>query len=399
MAFFAMGLGAAALNMTTLRPDPMRFSDKALARRAGALIFVFLFGIITASFVTMHPHRLSEAMSDRIDASTLRDRHTEFILDACIDWSLSLIAVALAFVSSPTMDAGNPRADNNRFAGIFVFNNVFLGTYGSAVATRMDFALQNANLSHASTGGEIVPLVVLVPLLAASAFVEALQRSLSHETGAALAKIAFRSAGGTRGPIIILWRVAIAAGVVSGVIACFSASSPWFIITVEAGTIPKEIGIHAENVEGLISELGHNALGVVKKMDPCRCEMDCKCRAAGACNCETMHAARAHVATKRQDKVDFAATSNISYVHDEVTHSDQITEDVMYDVAIKKCHAMECDIVLGVAVAAESSILASETVWLIPGLEDAISTAAWFGQLVNRVGHGVLKHGYGLAKF
>ncbi|GBG16302.1 Hypothetical Protein FCC1311_117772 [Hondaea fermentalgiana] len=337
MAFFAMGLGAAALNMTTLRPALMRFSDKALARCAGALIFVFQFGIITAHFVTLHPHSLAEAVSDRVDASTLRDRHTEFILDACIDWSLSLIGVALAFVSSPTMDAGDPRADRNRFAGTFVFNNVFLG--------------------------------------------------------AALAKIAFRAAGGTRAPIIILWRVAIAAGVMSGVIACFSASSPWFTFTVEAGTIPKETGIHAENVEDLISELGHSALGVVKKM------MDCNCRAAGACDCETMHAARAHVATKRQDKVDFAATSNISYVHDEVTHFDQITQDVMYNVAMKKCHEMECDIFLGVAVAAESSILASGTVWLTPGLEDAISTAAWFGQLVNRVGHGVLKYGYRRAKF
>jgi hypothetical protein len=65
---------------------------------------------------------------------------------------------------------------------------------------------------------------------------------------------------------------------------------------------------------------------------------------------------------------------------------------------MKQCHSTECEIVLGVAIAAEASLLAGDAFSWIPGVGGAVDTAAWFAQMGNRIGHNVITFTLRVAK-
>jgi len=356
------------------------------------------------------------------DSPRRRNSYLEFIIENVGDLSLSIVGFILVWHV-------DERHKVNKLATTLLFNTFIMGFVGVCRSTKNAYSMFYASKSSS-------PTTVYLPLVfyafgIGGAVIASSTKNVVRES----IQIFWKAAGGRSAPTELMWRIAIALGVAATVIALFSTQAQWFTFSVQAGTIPREVGAVARTVETNIEDVGAKAFDVIQKLDPCAWNhaqgntlvsdnvtytygdsleaqrpnngkssfslsgsdiQNYQCSCANLddgkdCPCNFVNGIRGSVTRGRQAQQDIAANGDIARWKN-YSSFDEIPEDSSYVEEMRRCRSKECDVVLAIAVASEASLLASGTVFFIPGLEEGISAAAWFAQMGNRIGHNVIKY-------
>ena len=316
-------------------------------------------------------------------------------------------------VASTLLPWAVPRGNRARMASTPLFR-ALVGLYAAVASARM---------AHTVHGGA-QPLMYLYPLVTWGP--------------ALLLARGPRPKVPTHLPISIVWKVGVALGVVAPVVALLAMQSQWFSMEASAGSVPVATAEVVETIEASIERAGEKAFKVVKMLDPCRWQqrdasdalddrvqyeypeeyginrpsvpsfsirdtdienVECSCADGQPCACSYINQISGRVRGLRNDQLNIALSTNITRVHDAMDGWQDLQPEEKYEEALKTCHTKMCDAVLGIAIASEAAILASGTLWFIPGADLAIDAVAWFAQMANRVGHLVVKFGRRLARY
>ena len=412
---------------------------------------IFLTQIIYSSihFVELHPESLKKQFPSDPPA-IIKERHLEFISENISEVSLGFIGLVLTWVSVADTDLVNSLATTE------VFNTIFLGFYGAMYAVKSAFAV---HFLKGDINTAWVPLVVFVvgASLSVGARVIA-HRSDIRSIGRDQVFLFYNAVGRNYSLISFLWKLALAGGIAAMLIAGFSTQAQWFTFQIIPGAIPNSTVTVAEHVIENVTDFGHEAFSLLKDLDPCRWGTNgnynnvktdikytgrdeiygerppnaqpknafnikhyditnppqgdvCKCtNGKSNCGCAYIDGIQHTIKNGNADTPPLAQKKeNIANDHldaemerfqnpDKSLNLSKWDDTSPYVDKLKECHTTECDIVLGVAIASEVAIMVGDALSIFPFVGEAVDTAAWLGQMGNRVVHNVVTYGMKLAK-
>lgn len=403
-------------------------------------------GLITASamfitqgvyslthFIELWPDTLIAIVKEVDTQEIIKERHLEFVSENLSEISLSVVGLVLTGYSSATDNV------RNSLACTFFFNTVFLGFYGSFFAVRTAFATHviknEANTSWVPMSMFIIALVVG---LAADAII---YRKSIKAAAKDHVVLLYNALGANYTLVSFMWKLSIAGGLCALFMAVFSTQAQWFTFDIGAGRIPKDVAHLTADIVNDINELGAKGLHVVRSLDPCSWDAskheetegmgkdvsytyenttygkrpftkpsafsmqdadisssDCQCKGGGHCSCDYINKVKGTINKKRSDRQTLAKNQLQDVIDGYGNDFKKWGEDSSYLESLEECHSTECDIVLGIAIASETAILAGDALSFLPFVGEAVDTAAWFGQMANRIGHNVVKYATKAAK-
>jgi hypothetical protein len=398
-------------------------------------ISVFALGVIYTCIdvYRMHPSSLDikdETVLDFLDSWTL-----EFYIGQAAELALGLVGMVVTFYAYFMYDSkvGGKTAVSLSQG----FRVVALGLYTSASAT---WHAHNMEVYRGETGVTLYAATPLAYFLVVSGI------SVLYKLFCCNIVVALRDAAYTGELVmvrlfhtsgaVLFWRMGHSLCMFAFVHALFLATSEWIHVDIRPGTAISNVEHVVFKVEEDILAGGRAAFNVLKAMDPCRwsidkndpttqlneditygydmeginrtrsfnlkdhdaaSKIDCRCKEGRQCDCDLMHAIRDNLTVTRGHKDRFIQNSAVGEI-DHMDSLDHFTDDKAYDEALRHCHSIECDIVLGAAIAAETALLGSDFLFIFGPLEGAVADAAWFAQQANRIGHNIIKFGMRLAK-
>jgi hypothetical protein len=368
----------------------------------------------------------------------METRKEEFIIELFHEVMLGIFCCALVTLSYFKRGLASKKT---KIASSFMFRSIFLGLYTSALSTWNLYSLNASERNNTLSSGEIMGPIIyyFVTLLVTSVLnvLDKRKKTIPH------AKEVFQDIyehWSHKKIVVLFWRIGILFGLSSLIMTAFLVNTHWFSVEVHAGTLPANLKNFATTIEKDIEDAGHALFQGLKDLDPCRwgfnnnegdhkvidkiqysyssgghtknrdfsygdfiTERDtgkstCDCHDTHPCDCDFINDVHANVTRAISDKERHIQDSSLSDLDSFHSFSDITNDD--YKDSLRQCHSTECDIVLGIAIASEVAILSSNLFSWIPFLGEAgtaVDTGAWFGQIANRVGHGVIKVGYKLA--
>lgn len=383
-------------------------------------------------FVELWPESLLAVVTSVDTKEIIKERHLEFVSENLSEISLAVVGLALTWFSS--------KSDNKRnsLACTFFFNTVFLGFYGSFYAVRTAFATHVVK-NEANTAW--VPMAVFIVAIVVGFASHAIIYRKSIKSSVQDNVVVFYNALGANYTLVsFMWKLSIAGGLCALFMALLSTQAQWFTFDITAGRIPKDVAHLTADIVGDINDLGHKGLKVIRGLDPCSWDAtkgnttgmnkhvsydyedteygkrpftrpsafamqdadlsktNCGCKNGGHCSCDYVKKINRTIAQKRLDRQTTSATELQDVINGYGDDFTQWGEDSTYLDSLKECHSTECDIVLGIAIASETAILAGDALAFLPFFSEAVDTAAWFGQMANRIGHNVIKYATKAAK-
>jgi hypothetical protein len=445
--FIIYNFVAVAKNQYWRQPpsDPMEWVS------LGAVTAIFVTQIIysVTHFIELHPDSLKKQYPTDPPA-IIKERHLEFISENISEVSLGVIGVALTWLSVVDTDLVNSLATTE------IFNTIFLGFYGSMCAVKSAFAV---HFLKGDINTAWVPLVVFVggASLSLGARVIA-HRSDIRNIARNQVYLFYNAVGQNYSIISFIWRLGLAGGIAAMLIAVFSTQAQWFTFQIIPGAIPNSTAAVAENVVGDITHFGHKAFSILKDLDPCRwgtngnynnAKLDikytgkddiygerppnaqpknpfnikhyditnppqgdvCRCSEGKSdCGCSYIDGIQRKIkggdagSPSLTQKKENLAKDHLDAEMDRFKDKDGNPDFTKWDDTspyvdkLKECHTTECDIVMGVAIASEVAIMVGDSLSFLPFVGEAIDTAAWLGQMGNRIAHNVVTYGMKLAK-
>lgn len=254
---------------------------------------------------------------------------------------------------------------------------------------------------------------------------------------------------------VILWKIGITFGFASLVIILMSVNGGWYDIKIKPGTVPSRVIDFIKDIEEDIEEKGHQVFDAIKDLDPCRWDpakgtedtnsktknnvqwtyslndtsgnpipgttytskLDLKKSSLtnyknlddpsqNTCkdkpnhdNKVTCHTLNQYTDTLRQNQAkqtQIASDPAFSGFYDNHNFTTFDDDNREYRNKLTECHNVACETVLLTAIGYEATMFFSNlAAWLPFGVgaeeEAAVEWTVWFGQMSNRVGHGVVK--------
>ncbi len=403
---------------------------------------VFMVGnaYIIYNVYQMHPSSLK--MKDSKVGEFLSTWNIEFYLFQLTEFALGSIGVAITFYSYFMYDA--KASDKTIIAFSHGYRVLILGLYTSSSATWHAHSMEiykngkpdNVTLFAASPFVYflIVSIITTVYKFTTNEVVRNLKdaANLIALTGVRL----FHLSGS-----VLFWRLGHALCIFAMIHMLLLGFSEWVHVEVTPGTVVVNIKGVVGTVENDIVHAGEKAFDVLKELDPCRWsihdndvntqlnedinysysfpgpdnstaktktfnmknvnpieKINCKCTGGtSTCDCDTINAVKRNLTWSRTLKESFINSNDIAQI-DGISSLEEFTEDKTYAEKLQRCHSIECDVVLGTAIAAETALLGSDFLWIFGPAESVVADAAWFAQQANRIGHNVIKYGMKLAK-
>lgn len=432
--------------VNTAKPGTFKFDRRISWHRwiVGLLdCSVFLVGnaYVLHNMYVMHPSSLK--MKDVDVEEFLAAWNTEFYLYQGTELTLGFIGAAITFYSYFMYEA---KASDKTVIAFSQGYRVFtLGLYTSASATWHAHSMeiyQNGKADSVTlfAAAPFVYFLVVSAITTLYKFVSTpVIRNLKDAADLfALTGVRVFHLSGS----VLFWRMGNALCIFAMIHMLLLGFSEWIHVEIFPGTIVSNIKGVVETVENDIVFAGEKAFDVLKDLDPCRWsvhenvqskqlnedisysysfpgedsstsktksfnlknvnpaeKINCKCRDGGTdtCDCDTLNAVKRNLTWTRTLKEEFIASNDIGQI-DGITKLEQFTEDKNYAQKLQKCHSIECDVVLGAAIAAETALLGSDFLFIFGPAESVVADAAWFAQQGNRIGHNVIKYGMKLAK-
>jgi hypothetical protein len=375
-------------------------------------------------FVQLWPDSLVAVIQSIDTKQMIQERHLEFVTENLSDISLSVIGVWLTWFSSP------PDNKRNALATTFLFNNVFLGFFGTAFSIKTAFATHIVK-NEANTAW--VPLAIFILAMVVGVVTHAITYRKTVKTTLTDNAVLFYDAVGSNYTLVsFTWKLSIAGGICALFMALLSTQAQWFTFTISAGRVPKDVAHLTGGIVQELNTLGHKGFQVIKGLDPCSWDAskgstptmntnvsytyddtgygkrpftaksefslqqadisatDCRCKDGTThCSCDYINKIHADVIQKRVER-QTTADAELNPVLDKYNTFQDWDENSTYMNSLQKCHRTECDIVLGVAIACETAILAGDAFSFLPFVGSLVSNAAWFGQMTNRIGNNVM---------
>ena len=447
--FIVYNLTVVASNQYWRQPpsDPMEWISLV------SVSAIFITQIIYSSihFIELHPESLKKQIPSDLPVM-VEERHLEFISENISEVSLGFIGLALTWLSVADTDLVNSLATTE------VFNTIFLGFYGAMYAVKSAFAV---HFLKGDIDTAWVPLVVFAAgaTLSIGARVIA-HRSDIRTIGKDQIFMFYNAVGRNYSLISFMWRLALGGGIAAMLIAGFSTQAQWFTFQIVPGNIPNSTVRTAEHIIGNITDFGHDAFNLLKDLDPCRWGTDgnfqnvkpdikydgkdtkfgdrpdnikpknpfkmsnydmtkppggqtdvCKCsNGHSECGCNYINqvnnkvtkgdSGKKSLVQKKEDIAnDHLDREMASFQNpDKSLNLSKWDDTSPYNDKLKECHSTECDIVLGIAIASETAIFVGDALSFLPFVGEVAETAAWLGQMANRIGHNVVTYGIKLAK-
>jgi hypothetical protein len=432
--------------VNTAKPGTFKFDRRISWHRwmVGLLdCSVFLVGVayVLHNMYVMHPSSLN--MKDVDVEGFLAAWNTEFYLFQGTELTLGFIGAAITFYSYFMYEA--KASDKTVIAFSHGYRVFILGLYTSASATWHAHSMeiyQNGKADSVTlfAATPFVYFLVVSAITTMYKFVTApVVRNLKDAANLfALTGVRVFHLSGS----VLFWRLGNALCIFAMIHMLLLGFSEWVHVEIYPGTVVSNIKSVVETVENDIVFAGEKAFDVLKELDPCRWsvhentqstqlnedisysysfpggdsstsktksfniknvnpaeKINCKCKDGGTdtCDCDTLNAAKRNLTWTRSLKAQFVASNDIGQI-DGITKLEEFTEDKTYAQKLQKCHSIECDVVLGAAIAAETALLGSDFLWIFGPAESVVADAAWFAQQANRIGHNVIKYGMKLAK-
>lgn len=402
-------------------------------RPKGIELFIYVFPSLlfmlhtyygVVHFVELNPSSLEKQFKgDTPDL--VKNRHLEFVLENISDLILSVLGLALVWI----YDIGQ----RNHLASTILFNTFIMGLFGTCLAIKNAFSI---HVLHGDVNSFWVPILFYVMAVTTIIVVNGIKFNSIKLSVREYIQSFYTAIGGNRAPEILLWRLGITLGIVSLVLAIISTQAQWFVFQIHAGSIPNATLHVLNDTVSDIEELGTTAFDAIKKLDPCQWGnkhnnpnindnvsynynsypsnnnipnsdfslsdydiKNMKCTSSGSASCAYINEIKAHVDKRRGDQDSLYENSEIKKLHTQYQTFLDMESDGGYLDSMRQCHTIECDVVLGVAIAAEVSLFAGDSLSWIPGVGGAIDTAAWFAEIGNRVGHNIIKYAMKGARF
>jgi len=447
--FLVMSTVTVALNLSrpgtnmVLRDKPWHFNVVGLLDAS-----VFALSIVTTVYTTVNMHPWLNIMRNEHANNFLSARATEYTLDILIEFVFGVVCLTITLAAYFVPAKLNERT---AVAMSATFRLLVMGVYTSCTSSWNLYEVHMLDGPSSTT-----PTLVLFPLayfLAVSVVGFAYNCATVTvsdgitNTRSTVRLIALRTFH--RSGAVIMWRLGTSLCILAITLSALSAPAHWMTLDIQAGTVPKNIGHVAEKIEGTLVNGTKKAFHILKKLDPCRWGLDnndllkddlqikvqygkvpamsrayklsehvfgretgdpknphntkdkqgFRCKTDASTDCQFMQELHQNVTQTRIDKREFVQQTASFKEFDQMQEIEDFTSSSTYDLALRSCHAKECSIVLGVALAAEAAILGSDFLWFLGPAEGAVSNGAWFTQMSNRVGHTIVKYGSKLASF
>lgn len=377
-------------------------------------------------FVELHPQSLIKYYNNE-PPDVVNNRHLEFLLENIGDLFLSIIGLALVWVSDIT--------SRNHLASTILFNTMIMGAYGTCVAVRNAYTI---HYLHGDDNLYYVPIILYASAIVGVIVINSIKYNSIKSSLLDYIKTFYVAMGGNKAPEELLWKIGITMVIAGLFLAGISSQAQWFTFDIQPGSLPNQTFHVLNTTVSKLENFGDKVFGTIKKIDPCRwghqdhdpspnittnitynynpfqqppnipsssfdvqqydiSGMNCNCNnhvhGGSDCPCKYIDQIKDKNVTKARTKQsNVFESSELAKVHNQYTHFYQMENDTNFIDSIKECHAIECDIVLGVAIAAEVSLYAGDALSWIPFIGAAVDTAAWFAELGNRVGHNVVKY-------
>ena len=383
----------------------------------------------------MHPSSLK--MKDSKVGEFLSTWNIEFYLFQFTEFALGSIGVAITFYSYFMYDA--KASDKTVIAFSHGYRVLILGLYTSSSATWHAHSMEiykngkpdNVTIFAASpfVYFVIVSIITTVYKFTTKEVVRNLKdaANIFALTGVRLFHLSSS---------VLFWRLGHALCIFAMIHMLLLGFSEWVHVEVTPGTAVGTLDV-AWTLENDIVHAGEKAFDVLKGLDPCRWsihdnddatqlneditysysfpgpdnstaktksfniknvnKINCKCTEGQYCDCDTINAVKRNLTWSRSLKESFINSNDIAQI-DDISKLEEFTEDKTYAEKLQRCHSIECDIVLGTAIAAETALLGSDFLSIFGPDGGSLADAAWFAQQANRIGHNVIKYGIKLAK-
>lgn len=399
--------------------------------------------LVQGIYSVMHISELNpESLKRRFATDTpeiINGRHMEFVSENVSELSLAMIGFILTWYSPKNDDTAN------QLAATEVFNTMFLGTYGAMAAIRSAFAL---HILEGDVNTAWVPLMFYVLGATVSVGARVMENRTNLRQVASEQTVLFYRAVGQNYTLIgFLWKLSLALGIAAMLIATFSTQAQWFVFKFEAGKIPKNVAHVTGDILGTVTKYGEDAFQVIDKLNPCtwtplshpevndgkieygdshlpfgprphpekssftmsdtdasKLQCSCKGGSSDCTNCQYIDSIKSKITSDdglrtQKGKLDEQMRRELNGMDGDFKKWDRETK---YHEHLKKCHTIECDVVMGIAIAAETAIFASDVVAFLPFVggitKDLIDGGAWVAQQANRVAHNIITYGLRLSK-
>jgi hypothetical protein len=447
--FLVMSTVTVALNLsrsgtnTVLRNKPWHYNVVGLLDAS-----VFALSIVTTVYTTVKMHPWLNIMRNEHANNFLSARATEYTLDIIIEFVFGVVCLTITLAAYFVPAKLNERT---AVAMSATFRLLVMGLYTSCTSS------WNLYEAHMLDGpSSTTPPLVIFPL---AYFLVVTVVGFAYNYATVTVSDAVTNTKNTvrlfalrtfhRSGAVIMWRLGTSLCIISITLSALCAPAHWMTLDVQAGTVPKNVAHVAENIETTLVTGTKKAFSILKKIDPCRWGLDnndvlkddlhikvqygkepvrsrayklsehvfgresldpknphntkdkqgFRCKTDASTDCQFMQELHHNVTQTRIDKRDFVQQTASFKEFDQMQEIEDFSSSSTYDLALRSCHAKECSIVLGVALAAEAAILGSDFLWFLGPAEGAVSNGAWFTQMGNRVGHTIVKYGSKLASF
>lgn len=438
--FVALLWGTTQVIINTGRPDTFKFDRNISWHKwfIGLLdCSVFLLGMVYNIYnaVVMHPQSIS--VKNESVQQFLTSWQTEFYLFQATEFTMGTIGLFLTFYAYFMYEA--KASPVTVIALSHGYRLVFLGLFTSASATWHAHCMEV--YQHGSSPGVtifasaplvyflVVSVITTIYRVGSSDLVRVLRDTANMS---ALMGVRIFHLSGS----VLFWRLGNAFCIFAMIHVLVLGFSEWIHVVVRPGTVVTNVEHVVFVVEDEILDAGESAFNVLKELDPCRWSIDdndhttqlneditysygvnginrernfnlknvdassninCQCQPGKSCDCDMMNAIRDNLTFTKNIKSGFINNGDVGQI-DQIDKLEDFTEDKDYAAELQKCHNIECDVVLGAAIAAETALLGSDFLWIFGPAESVVADAAWFAQQANRIGHNVIKYGYRLAK-
>lgn len=368
----------------------------------------------------------------------MESRKEEFIIELFHEVMFGIFCCALVTLHYFKRGLSSKKT---KIASSFMFRSIFLGLYTSAMSTWNLYSLNVSKRNHPLSTGEVMgPILYYLVTLIVTSILNVLDKRKKTFSEIKETFQDIYEHWSHKKIVVLFWRIGILLGLSSFIMTCFIVNAHWFSVQVHAGTLPANLKNFATTIEKDIEDAGHELFHGLKQLDPCRWSFNnnegdhktidkiqysyssgghvkrrdisygdfvterdpgkstCDCHDTHPCDCDFINDVHKNVTRAISDKERHIQDSSLSDLDSFHSFSDIKNSD--YKDSLRKCHSTECDIVLGIAIASEVAILSSNLYSWLPFVGEAssvVDTGAWFGQIANRVGHGVIKVGYKLA--
>lgn len=382
------------------------------------------YGIV--HFVELHPQSLEKFYFDELP-EVVRNRHLEFVLENVGDLFLSVVGFALVWI----YDIGT----RNHLASTILFNTIIMGCYGTCIAAKNAYSV---HVLHGDDNLYYAPFILYAATIVGVIIINSIKYNSIKQSIIDYLKTFYIAMGGNIAPKELLWKIGITMVIAGMFLAGISTQAQWFTFDIKPGSLPNETYHVLDTTVDHLEGMGNKVFSTIKDLDPCRwghsdhqpaatvkeevsynydpfetpsgidrtefsiknydiSEMNCECNDhvtnKEACPCKYINKIKdKNVTSSRSKQQDIFTSSEIGKVHNDYNNFADMVDTSNYVDSMKECHSVECDVVLGVAIAAEVSLYAGDALSWIPFLGGAIDTAAWFAEVGNRVGHNIVKY-------